>query len=82
MGLFNHDEPENSAEQPGRQASANSGSGPAFSGLSGNEMYCVELCGWRTGDLLVGNSVFALGFIGGICCLLNDICQISVFKIC
>lgn len=37
-----------------------------FSGLSGNEMYCVGLLGYLPGDLLVGNSVFSMGFIGGI----------------
>lgn len=37
-----------------------------FSGLSGNEMYCAHLLGYTPGDLLVGNSVFSLGFIGGI----------------
>jgi len=37
-----------------------------FSGLSGNEMYCVSLLGFMPGDLLVGNSVFSMGFIGSI----------------
>lgn len=37
-----------------------------FSGLSGNEMYCAWLLGYLPGDLLVGNSVFSMGFIGGI----------------
>ena len=37
-----------------------------FSGLSGNEMYCVHLLGFLPGDLLVGNSVFSMGFIGGL----------------
>lgn len=37
-----------------------------FSGLSGNEMYCTALLGYSPGDLLVGNSVFSMGFIGGI----------------
>lgn len=37
-----------------------------YSGLSGNEMYCLKLVGYEPGNLLVGNSVFALGFIGGI----------------
>lgn len=37
-----------------------------YSGLSGNELYCVKLLGLDPGDLLVGNSVFALGFIGGV----------------
>src|SRR5579884_1058984 len=37
-----------------------------YSGLSGNEMYCLNLVGYQPGNLLVGNSVFAMGFIGGI----------------
>jgi uncharacterized protein YbjQ (UPF0145 family) len=37
-----------------------------FSGLSGNEMYCVDMLGYRPGNLLVGNSVFSMGFLGSI----------------
>jgi uncharacterized protein YbjQ (UPF0145 family) len=37
-----------------------------FSGLSGNEMYCAYLLGYSPGDLLVGNSVFSMGLLGGI----------------
>jgi uncharacterized protein YbjQ (UPF0145 family) len=37
-----------------------------YSGLSGNEMYCLYLLGLEPGNLLVGNSVFSLGFVGGI----------------
>lgn len=37
-----------------------------YSGLSGNEMYCAWLLGYTPGNLLVGNSVFSMGFIGGI----------------
>jgi uncharacterized protein YbjQ (UPF0145 family) len=51
--------------QPGENLTQFSG-GPAFSGLSGNELYCVNLIGYRPGNLLVGNSVFALGFIGSL----------------
>jgi len=29
-------------------------------------MYCASLLGFSPGDLLVGNSVFSMGFIGGI----------------
>ena len=42
------------------------GRGARFSGLSGNEMYCISLLGYLPGNLLVGNSVFSMGFIGGI----------------
>ena len=37
-----------------------------YSGLSGNEMYCVDLLGYRPGNLIVGNSVFSMGLLGGI----------------
>lgn len=37
-----------------------------LSGLSGNEMYCAALLGFEPGNILVGNSVFSLGFLGGI----------------
>ena len=38
----------------------------AYSGLSGNEMYCASLLGYHPGNLLVGNSVFSMGFIGSV----------------
>lgn len=37
-----------------------------FTGLSGNEMYCVDMLGYRPGNLLVGNSVFSMGLLGGL----------------
>lgn len=37
-----------------------------YSGLSGNELYCAALLGFQPGDYLVGNSVFSMGFVGGI----------------
>ena len=40
--------------------------GPVYSGLSGNEMYCMSLLGYRPGNLLVGNSVFSMGLLGGL----------------
>lgn len=45
---------------------AETGRAARLSGLSGNEMYCAALLGYTPGNLLVGNSVFSLGFIGGI----------------
>jgi len=44
----------------------NLGSPIKYSGMSGNEMYCAALLGYTPGDLLVGNSVFALGYIGSL----------------
>lgn len=37
-----------------------------MTGLSGNEMYCLHLKGYRAGELIIGNSVHSLGFLGGI----------------
>lgn len=39
---------------------------PALSGLSGNEMYCAALLGYRPGNIIVGNSVFSMGITGGL----------------
>ena len=38
---------------------------PVMTGLSGNEMYCLNLKGLSPGELVVGNSVYSLGFVGG-----------------
>jgi hypothetical protein len=37
-----------------------------MSGLSGNEMYCLDLKGMSAGELVIGNSVHSLGFLGSI----------------
>ncbi len=37
-----------------------------LTGLSGNEMYCLKQMGFEPGNLVIGNSVFALGFIGSV----------------
>jgi uncharacterized protein YbjQ (UPF0145 family) len=37
-----------------------------ISGLSGNEMYCVDMLGYHPGNLLIGNSVFSLGLMGAL----------------
>lgn len=37
-----------------------------ITGLSGNELYCLKEKGYAPGNLVIGNSVFALGFAGGI----------------
>src|SRR4051794_12503987 len=39
---------------------------PVMSGLSGNEMYCLGLQGFAPGDLVLGNSVYSLGFLGSL----------------
>ena len=38
----------------------------SMTGLSGNEIYCMHLKGMAPGDLVLGNSVYSLGFIGSI----------------
>ncbi|HUD05945.1 MAG TPA: heavy metal-binding domain-containing protein [Candidatus Saccharimonadales bacterium] len=37
-----------------------------YTGLSGNELYCLYLSGYKPGNLVVGNSVYAIGFIGSL----------------
>jgi uncharacterized protein YbjQ (UPF0145 family) len=39
---------------------------PIMTGLSGNEIYCLQLKGLSPGELVVGNSVHSLGILGGI----------------
>jgi len=39
---------------------------PIITGLSGNELFCLKKKGYEPGNLAIGNSVFALGFIGGL----------------
>jgi len=35
-------------------------------GLSGNEMFCLHEKGFTAGELVIGNSVFSMGFVGGL----------------
>jgi uncharacterized protein YbjQ (UPF0145 family) len=37
-----------------------------MTGLSGNEMYCMHLKGYTPGGMVIGNSVYSMGFVGGI----------------
>ena len=39
---------------------------PVMTGLSGNEMFCLDLKGLSPGELVIGNSVHSLGIIGSI----------------
>src|SRR2546423_969745 len=39
---------------------------PVMTGLSGNEIFCLNLKGFRPGDLVIGNSVFSMGFLGSL----------------
>src|SRR5262249_16457486 len=36
-----------------------------LTGLSGNEIYCLAQKGWAPRNIVVGNSVYSLGVIGG-----------------
>ena len=42
-------------------------------GLSGNEIYCMALKGYTAGELVVGNSVNSMGFLGSLGAGLNNI---------
>ena len=37
---------------------------PIYTGLSGNELFCLNQIGYKPGNLVVGNSVYAIGVIG------------------
>jgi uncharacterized protein YbjQ (UPF0145 family) len=39
---------------------------PIMTGLSGNEIFCLQLKGLAPGELVLGNSVGSLGFLGGV----------------
>ena len=39
---------------------------PINTGLSGNEIYCLHKKGLHPGELVIGNSVWSVGFVGGI----------------
>ncbi|MDI7775070.1 heavy metal-binding domain-containing protein [Asticcacaulis sp. EMRT-3] len=44
----------------------------SVTGLSGNEIYCMALKGFKPGELVVGNSVNSMGFLGSIGAGLNN----------
>ena len=37
-----------------------------LTGLSGNEIYCLHLKGLAPGSIVIGNSVYSMGFVGGL----------------
>ncbi len=43
-----------------------------LTGLNGNEIYCLSSKGFTPGDLVVGNSVFSMGFIGSLSAMGSD----------
>jgi uncharacterized protein YbjQ (UPF0145 family) len=44
-----------------------------MTGFSGNEIYCLRLKGMTPGELVVGNSVYSLGFVGSLGAALNNV---------
>ena len=44
-----------------------------MSGLSGNEIYCLAKKGYSPGELVIGNSVFSMGFLGSLSALGGNI---------
>lgn len=52
----------NNPEPPSNQALHS----PVMSGLSGNEVYCMAMLGLTPGDLIIGNSVYSMGVLGGL----------------
>ena len=49
---------------------------PTMTSLSGNEIYCLHLKGYRAGEIVVGNSVYSLGVISGVGAGLRNIIRI------
>jgi uncharacterized protein YbjQ (UPF0145 family) len=39
---------------------------PVITGLSGNELYCLDAKGYDAGDIVVGNCVNSMGFLGSL----------------
>ena len=37
-----------------------------YTGLSGNEIFCLAQKGLMPGDIIIGNSVYSMGFVGGL----------------
>src|SRR5215831_14288375 len=54
---------------------------PVMTGFSGNEIYCLRLKGMTAGELVVGNSVYSLGFVGGLGAVLNTVAGGEVTQI-
>ena len=64
MGLFNTNNQSTDAQTVLQNELANQ---PIIcTGLSGNELYCIAMSGYTPGNVLMGNSVYSLGFVGGM----------------
>ena len=52
-----------------------------MTGLSGHEVYCLAQKGMTPGDLVIGNSVFSVGFVGGLGSVLKTLAGGEVTQI-
>ena len=52
-----------------------------MTGLSGNEMFCLHKKGLSAGDMVIGNSVYSVGFIGSVGSGLNTLAGGEVTQI-
>ena len=52
-----------------------------MTGLSGNEMFCLHKKGLSAGDMVIGNSVYSVGFIGSLGSGLNTLAGGEVTQI-
>lgn len=64
MSIFHSDAP----GQPNQVAGGSVAEAPGTicTGLSGNEFYCIAMTGYTPGSILMGNTVYAIGYIGGM----------------
>lgn len=54
---------------------------PINTGFNGNEIYCLHKKGYSPGELVIGNSVWSVGFLGGIGSALRTIAGGEVTQI-
>jgi uncharacterized protein YbjQ (UPF0145 family) len=54
---------------------------PINTGFNGNEIYCLHKKGYSPGELVIGNSVWSVGFLGGIGSALKTIAGGEVTQI-
>ncbi len=54
---------------------------PINTGFNGNEIYCLHKKGYTPGELVIGNSVWSVGFLGGIGSALKTIAGGEVTQI-
>jgi uncharacterized protein YbjQ (UPF0145 family) len=62
--MFHTDTPDPTNQELAGSVAANPGA--ICTGLSGNEFYCIAMTGYTPGSILMGNTVYAIGYIGGM----------------